>query len=73
MANTLSEYFTDEDLERQLRMQFDINQQYTMNFKTVFNQIQDIGDCFMLRLRNRIFYIDKITGVVTEKDDGGLE
>lgn len=66
MANTISPYFTDEDLESQLRMQFPYEQMYDMDFKTVFNQIEDIGDCFELRLRGYIFHIDKITGTVTK-------
>ena len=66
MANTISPYFTDEDLESQLRMQFPYEQMYDMDFKTVFNQIEDIGDCLQLRLRGFIFHIDKVTGVVTK-------
>lgn len=66
MANTISPYFTDEDLESQLRMQFPYEQMYDMDFRTVFNQIEDIGDCLQLRLRGFIFHIDKITGVVTK-------
>ena len=66
MANTLSDYFTDEDLEQSLRMQFDLEDMWTMDFKTVFSQIEDIGDVFQLRLRGRVFNIDKITGGVSE-------
>lgn len=66
MANTISKYFTDEDLESQLRMQFPLEKMYTMDYKTVFNQIEDIGECFQLRLRGCLFHIDKITGVVTK-------
>ena len=66
MSNTLSPYFTDEDLESQLRLQFEEDEMHTMNFKTVFNQVQDEGDCLSLRLRGRKFNIDKITGIVKE-------
>ena len=66
MVNTISPYFTDEELESQLRMQFPYEQMYDMDFRTVFNQIEDIGDCLQLRLRGFIFHIDKITGVVTK-------
>jgi len=66
MANTISDYFTDEDLEQSLRMQFDLEEMWTMDFKTVFSQIEDIGDVFQLRLRGRVFNIDKITGGVSE-------
>ena len=66
MTNTLSPYFTDEDLEHQLRLQFDYDEMFDMDFKTVFNQVEDVGDSLELRLRNRLFSIDKITGVVEE-------
>ena len=66
MVNTISPYFTDEDLESQLRMQFPYEQMYDMDFKTVFNQIEDIGSCYELRLRGFIFHIDKISGIVSK-------
>ena len=66
MSNTISEYFTDEDLEDSLRLQFDDDEMWDMDFKTVFNQITDEGDCFQLRLRGRVFNIDKITAGITE-------
>lgn len=66
MGCSISEYFTDEDLEQQLRLQFDYDDMWDIDFKTVFTQIEDIGDVFQLRLRNRLFNIDKITGTVSE-------
>ena len=66
MTNTISDYFTDEDLEQQLRLQFDDDNMWDMDFQTVFNQIEDIGDCLQLKLRGRVFNIDKITAGVTE-------
>ena len=66
MTNTVSDYFTDEDLEQQLRLQFDESEMWDMDFRTVFSQITDIGDCFQLRLRGRVFNIDKITGGIVE-------
>lgn len=66
MANTISEYFTDEDLEQSLRLQFEYDEMWTMDFRSVFNQITDEGDYLQLKLRGRIFKIDKITGGVTE-------
>lgn len=62
----VSDYFTDTDLETQLRLQFDYDEQWDIDFKTVFNQIIDRGNDFYLELRNRKFSINKITGVVTE-------
>ena len=66
MANTISEYFTDEDLEQSLRLQFEYDEMWTMDFRSVFNQITDEGDYLQLKLRGRIFKIDKITGGVSE-------
>ena len=66
MGCSISEYFTDEDLEQQLRLQFDYGEMWDMDFRTVFSQIEDVGDVFQLRLRNRLFNIDKVTGGVTE-------
>ena len=62
----LSPYFTDNDLESQLRLQFDPVEQWDIDFKTVFSQIEDLGSCFYLKLRGREFGIDKITGIVVE-------
>ena len=67
MGNTVSPFFSDEDLCTQLMLQFDDDVRYTMNYKTVFNQICDEGDCFSLRLRGRRFLIDKVTGIVREE------
>lgn len=66
MANSISPYFTDEDLEIQLRLQFNYDEMFDMDFRTVFGQIEDVGECFQLKLRNRVFNIDKITGIVSE-------
>ena len=66
MVNTVSEYFTDEDLEQQLRLQFDEEEQWDMDFRTVFSQITDEGDYFQLKLRNRVFNIDRITAGIVE-------
>lgn len=67
MANTVSPFFTDEDLVTQLMVQFDEeDEMYTMDYKTVFNQLEDVGDCLRLRLRGKVFHIDKVTGVVVE-------
>ena len=63
----ISEYFTDEELETQIRQQFEPEEMWDMDFKTIFNQIEDNDqNYFELQLRNRTFHIDKITGTVTE-------
>jgi len=66
MANTVSPNFTDEDLETQIRLQFPYNQMHDTNFKIFFNQITDEGEYFQLRLRGRVFRINKQTGEVRE-------
>ena len=60
----LSEYFTDEELISQLRLQFDWEEMWDIDFTTIFQSIEDIGDYFSLNFRNRVFHIDKITGIV---------
>ncbi len=67
MTNTISPYFTDEDLEHQIRLQFPEEEMYTMDYKTVFNQIEDEGNYLSLRLRGKKLLIDKLTGVVKEE------
>ena len=65
----LSDYFTDEDLESQLRSQFDYDEMWDVDFKTIFNHIQDIGSVLELRFRGKVFHIDKVTASVTEVKD----
>ena len=63
----ISEYFTDEELETQIRQQFEPEEMWDMDFKTIFGQIEDNGNNYYeLRLRNRTFHIDKITAAITE-------
>lgn len=69
----IGDYFTDAELESQLRLQFDPEEQWDMDFRTVFNQIIDRGGDLYLRFRNREFSIDKITGAVTDITGGAEE
>lgn len=62
----ISPYFTDEELISQLRLQFDYEDMWDIDFTTIFQSIEDMGDYFSLKLRNRCFNIDKITGIVVE-------
>lgn len=62
----VSEFFTDEELEAQLRLQFDNDSQWDIDFPAFFNQIIDRGADLYLELRGRKFSIDKLTGYVTE-------
>lgn len=63
---SFSDNFTDEDLCSQLRMQFDIDEQWDIDFTTVFQYIIDRGVDFYLEFRGRKFSIDKLTGGVSE-------
>ena len=65
-TNTVSEYFTDEDLCSQLRMQYPLEEMWNIDFKSLLQQVFDIGDCYELKIKTRTFHIDKITGAVTE-------
>jgi len=62
----LSEYFTDEELICQLRLQFEWEEMWDIDFTTIFQSIEDMGDYFCLNFRNRVFHIDKITGLEVE-------
>lgn len=62
----VSEFFTDEELESQLRLQFDNDSQWDIDFTAFFNQIIDRGVDLYLEIRGRKFSIDKLTGYVTE-------
>lgn len=59
-------YFTSKELETQLRLQFPYDEMFDIDFRTVFSHIVDVGDVYQLRLRGRLFNIDKITGIVSE-------
>lgn len=62
----VSEFFTDEDLESQLRLHFDNDSQWDIDFTAFFNQIVDRDVDFYLEIRGRKFSINKLTGCVTE-------
>lgn len=72
VTNTVSEYFSDEELEDSLRMMFEYDEMFDIDFRTVFNQIKDLDeDYFELSFRGRLFNIDKITGGVIEVEPNG--
>ena len=62
----VSDFFTDEELCTQLRLQFEEEEMWDTDFRVFFNQIIDRGADLYLELRGRHFSIDKITGDVTE-------
>ena len=63
---SISPYFSDAELESQLRMHFPIDEQYDVDFRTLFNQIVDRGLDYYFEFRGKKFSIDKLTGTVTE-------
>lgn len=66
---SVSEYFTDEELEAQLRLHFDEEEQWTIDYRLFFNQIEDNGDSLYLKINEREFSVDKITGEVTDLNE----
>ena len=67
MANTLSEYCTDEDIIDSLRLEFDYEEMHTVDWYVVLSQVEELDDDFLvLRFRGRTFKIDKVTGSVEE-------
>ena len=64
----LSPFFTDEELIGQLRLQFTESEMWDMDFRPFLNQVEDLGECYFLRLRGREFFIDRMTGAVTENN-----
>lgn len=64
----ISDYFTEEDLECELRTFFNEEEMWSINFKALFKQLEDYNDIyFILRIKNRTFFINKITCEVEEK------
>lgn len=62
----LTNTFSDEELISQLRMQFEREEMFDLDWKTIFNQIVERKNDYYLRFRRRELSIDKITGAVTE-------
>lgn len=70
MANTLSEYCTDEDIIDSLRLMFDYDEMHTVDWYTVLGQVEELDDDYLLlRFRGRVFKIDRLTGSVSEEGD----
>lgn len=63
---SFSEFFTDEELESQLREQFTDTEQWDIDFTTIFSLIIDREIDYYLEFRGRAFSIDKLTGFITE-------
>ena len=70
MANTLSEFCTDEDIIDSLRLMFDYDEMHTVDWYTVLGQVEELDDDYLLlRFRGRVFKIDRLTGSVSEEGD----
>ena len=67
----LSDYASDEDIINQIRLHFEDEQQYDMEFRTILNNVVDTGKTFYLEFRGKKFNIDKITGSVIEINPKG--
>ena len=64
--NTVSPYYSDEELCSQLRMQYSLDEMWNIDFQSLLSQIIDMGDYLRLQIKGRTFNIDKITANVTE-------
>ena len=62
----VSQYFTDEDLVTQLMLQFDYDEQVSIDFYSILSQVVERSNDLYLELKGRCFSIDKVTGIVTE-------
>ena len=64
MSNVLSPFFSDEDLETQLKTFLSEEEMHSVDFKRLFHEVMDNGECLELRFRGSLFLIDKVTGCV---------
>ena len=65
----ISDYFTADDLECALRTFFDEEEMWSIDFKSLFQQMEDYNDIyFKLKIKNRVFYINKISCEVMEDE-----
>ena len=66
MVMSLSPYFTDKSIVNQLRSFFDLDEQWTIDFMSLLGQVVDFGEFYELKIKGRVFQIDKVQGVVEE-------
>lgn len=62
----LSEYFSDDDIITQLRLQFEEDNMWDTDFRIFLNTAEEIGGDFYITVRGRSFVIDGVTGEVSE-------
>ena len=63
---SLSPYYPDSSVVNSLRPFFSLSEMWTIDFYNLLSQAEDKGEFFELRIMNRLFRIDKVTGGVTE-------
>ena len=63
---SLSPYYPDSSVVNSLRPFFSLSEMWNIDFHNLLSQAEDKGEYFELRIMNRLFRIDKITGGVTE-------
>ena len=60
-------YFSDEELIHNLRMQFPREEQYSVNFKQALNTARYTSDGIVITVEKRKFLIHSILGVVLKE------
>ena len=60
-------YFSDDELIHNLRMQFPREQQYTVNFKQALNTAKYTSEGIVITVERRKFLIHNILGVVLKE------
>lgn len=60
-------YFSDEELIHNLRLQFPREEQYAINFKQALNSARFTSDGIVITVEKRKFLIHKILGVVIKE------
>lgn len=63
---TLSPYFTDNQVVNQLRSYFSLTEMWNIDFYNLLSQAEDKGSYYELKIKDKVFRIDKITGGVVE-------
>ncbi|WP_458454420.1 hypothetical protein [Methanobrevibacter sp.] len=64
-----SDFFdNDDDLVSQLRSFFEPEEMWNIDFAVLLNQATETENGFNLVINNRTFFIDEITGIVSEVD-----
>ena len=57
----INPYFTSDDLEAELRPFFDEEEMWKINYKALFNRLEDYNDIYyMLKVQDKTFFVNKI-------------